>query len=156
MLHSWKANSPYIIMRSGREIWTAGQILYIVLSSAIFFAIVELLTILLLLPNLSYENDWGKVINSFAQNGASRYGVVFPFDYTIVSNFNPLQAMVIESLLCWLMGMFVGLLMFVLTLRSVGAPESLPQQLSPFFPFLLNGIIFSCTIFLRLRGHLFL
>ena len=66
--------------------------------SAIFFAIVELLTILLLLPNLSYENDWGKVINSFAQNGASRYGVVFPFDYTIVSNFNPLQAMVIESI----------------------------------------------------------
>ena len=49
-----ESEQPYIIMRSGREIWTAGQILYIVLSSAIFFAIVELLTILLLLPNLSY------------------------------------------------------------------------------------------------------
>lgn len=118
-----ESEQPYIIMRSGREIWTAGQILYIVLSSAIFFAIVELLTILLLLPNLSYENDWGKVINSFAQNGASRYGVVFSFDYTIVSSFNPLQAMVIELLLCWLMGMFIGLLMFVLNLaisRSAG------------------------------------
>lgn len=131
-----ESEQPYIIMRSGREIWTAGQILYIVLSSAIFFAIVELLTILLLLPNLSYENDWGKVINSFAQNGASRYGVVFSFDYTIVSSFNPLQAMVIELLLCWLMGIFIGLLMFVLNLaisRSAGVIAAAAFAVFPLF-----------------------
>ena len=62
--------------------------------------------------------------------------MVFSFDYTIVSSFNPLQAMVIELLLCWLMGMFIGLLMFVLNLaisRSAGVIAAAAFAVFPLF-----------------------
>lgn len=127
---------PYVIMRTGRTAWTVGQILYIVLSSAVYFFGVMLLTVLVLLPHLSWERGWGRVINSFCQNGASRYGVVIPFDYGVVNTFTPTQAMVLEYLLCWLMGSFLGLLMFVLNLavsRSAGAIAAAAFSVFPLF-----------------------
>lgn len=131
-----ESEQPYIVMRAGRKTWTAGQLAYIAVSSAIYFFTVALLTVLILLPHMSLETGWGKVINSFSQNGAGRYGVVFPFDYTIVSNFTPLQAMLLEYVLCWLMGVFLGLLMFVLNLaisRSAGVIAAGAFSVLPLF-----------------------
>lgn len=127
---------PYLIMRSGRSAWTAGQLVYILFSSAIYFLTVLALTIINLLPHLSWESGWGRVINTFSQNGAASYGVVLPFDNVIVSYFEPLQAIALEYLLCWLMGIFTGLLMFVLNLavsRSAGTIIASAFAIFPLF-----------------------
>lgn len=119
-----EAEQPYILMRTGRKIWTAGQMAYIALASAVYFLTVCLLTMLVLLPYLSFESGWGKLLNTFAQGDAYRFGVVVPFDFTIVRNFTPAGAMLIELLLCWLLGVLLGMLMFLLNLkisRSAGA-----------------------------------
>ncbi len=131
-----ESEQPYIILRVGRKTWTAGQIIYIAAASAIYFLVVAILTILVLLPHLSLESSWGRVINSFSQNGASRYGVVIPFDYAITSTFTPIQAMLLEYLLCWLAGVFLGLLLFVLNLaisRSAGVIATAAFAVFPLF-----------------------
>lgn len=130
------SEQPYILLRSGRNVWTAGQMLYIAVTSALYFLVAMLLSVIILLDNLSIENGWGRVINTFSQNGASRYGVVFAFDYSITSALSPLQAMALEFLLCWLTGVLLGVIMFVFNLaisRSAGVIVAAVISVFPLF-----------------------
>lgn len=130
------SEQPYILLRSGRNVWTAGQMLYIAVTSALYFLFAMLLSVIILLDNLSFESGWGRVINTLSQNGASRYGVVFPFDYSITSALSPLQAMALEFLLCWLTGVLLGVIMFVFNLaisRSAGVIAAAVISVFPLF-----------------------
>lgn len=131
-----ESEQPYIITRSGRILWTGGQIVYIVLTSALYFLTVVFLTIILLSPYTSLEGGWGKVINTFSQGNAARYGVVIPFDYTIVKTLSPAQAMLMEFFVCWLLGIVLGILMFCINLvisRSAGAIIAAGIAILPLF-----------------------
>lgn len=127
---------PYMITRAGRKVWAAGQLLYIILASAVYFLTACLLTLLALLPCLSFESGWGKVLNTFAQGGAARYGVPLPFDPTIVRNFTPAGAMLTQLFLCWLLGAVLGMAMFLLNLtvsHSAGAIAAGAVAVFPIF-----------------------
>ncbi len=131
-----ESEQPYIITRTGRMLWTGGQIVYIVLASALYFLSVIFLTVMLLLPCISLESGWGKVINTFSQGNAARYGVVIPFDYTIVKTLSPMQAMLMEFFICWLLGIVLGILMFCINLRvsrSAGAIFAAGIAILPLF-----------------------
>src|SRR5699024_1005021 len=60
-----ESDHPALLLRSGRRTWTAGQVLYIAGTSAVYFAVVYLLTVLVLLPHVGFEPGWGKVIHTF-------------------------------------------------------------------------------------------
>lgn len=111
-----ESEQPYIIMRTGRKIWVLGQFIYIILTSALYFAGIIVLTALLLLPNIYLGANWGKVINTFAAEGG-RQGMAIAFDKTILVNFTPITATLWCLLLSWLVGVFTGMLMFVVNLR---------------------------------------
>ena len=106
-----ESDHPALLLRSGRRTWTAGQVLYIAGTSAVYFAVVYLLTVLVLLPHVGFEPGWGKVIHTFCQTRmAGQHGIVLPFDHQISNALGPVEANLLELLLCWLLGALLGLL----------------------------------------------
>ena len=57
---------PFLIVRTGRLRWGAGQILYIFAASAVFYLVSFLIMALMLLPYLEFSLDWGKVIRTLS------------------------------------------------------------------------------------------
>ena len=55
-------NQIYILMRCKRKLWGIGQIIYIFMTSAIYFSLIAAMTIVLNIRNIEYMNDWGKGI----------------------------------------------------------------------------------------------
>lgn len=108
------AQQPYIILRSGRMLWVMAQLLYIVLASALYFLAVILLNFIVLLPVAEFTPAWGKVIGTFAQTSAGmQQGISIPFSYAIMNTHSPASAMFISFLLCWVVSVFIGFIMFV-------------------------------------------
>lgn len=132
-----ESDHPALLLRSGRRTWTAGQVLYIAGTSAVYFAVVYLLTVLVLLPHVGFEPGWGKVIHTFCQTRmAGQHGIVLPFDHQISNALGPVEANLLELLLCWLLGTLLGLVLFVLNLtvnRSAGAICAAALAIFPLF-----------------------
>ena len=55
---------PYILLRSGRILWSFGQMLYIFTASLIYWAWVVACCILVLYPYVGWDPQWGKVYYS--------------------------------------------------------------------------------------------
>ncbi len=108
----------YILIRTGRRKWCAGQILYIMLLSGFYVLLLILFTVIALIPELSLETGWGKVINTFAQTGiAPAHGIPIPFDYSVILKYEPITAMILEGFLCWLLFILFGNLIFTINMQ---------------------------------------
>lgn len=111
-------DQPYIILRSGRTLWTVGHLMYIVIASFVYFLLIVLFTVLILTPCLELSAGWGKVIGTFTQTAAAlQHQIVIPFEFSIYNAYTPLAAMAVSFLNCWLVASALGLLMFVLNLN---------------------------------------
>ncbi len=109
---------PYIILRSGKRKWAAGQIAYIAISSAAFTMYLFLLTLLLLLPYLEFGTEWGKAIGTLAlTNAGMDFNVTIPFGQYIYFGYSPATAIPLSLFLCFSVVFFLGVLMFYLNLR---------------------------------------
>lgn len=108
----------YILVRTGRRKWCAGQILYIMILSGLYILLLAVFTVIILIPELSIEAGWGKVINTFAQTGiAASHGIPVPFDYLIILKYNPITALILEGLLCWLLFILFGNIIFTVNMK---------------------------------------
>lgn len=108
-------HQPYQIMRSNRKTWLTGQILYVIVGSALYFAFVIFVSSIFFVPKISFVDEWGKVWTTLARtNAASQYGLSFSVPYSIISSYHPLNALGLSFLMSWLVGSFLGLLLFVL------------------------------------------
>lgn len=109
---------PYIILRAGRKNWVLGQIFYLIIASLFYTVFAFLVMLLLLLPKLELQFDWGKVIGTLVQTTTgSEFGISIPFDRYIYFGYSPVEATVISVLLCFSVVLFLGVLMFYLNLR---------------------------------------
>lgn len=109
---------PYIVLRSGRKTWVWGQILYLAVASFLYTIFTFLMTLLLLLPKLELQFDWGKVIGTLVQTTTgSEFGISIPFDRYVYFGYSPMGATGISLLLCFSVVLFLGVLMFYLNLR---------------------------------------
>lgn len=103
----------YVLMRSGRRKWCMGQHMYIFGMSAIYTILLIAASNLVLFPYIEPGDGWGKVFQTFAQTGvAPAHGIAIPFDYQIILAFSPVQAMALESVLCWLTFSLFGNIIF--------------------------------------------
>ena len=71
-------SQPYVIIRSNRFLWAAGQIIHVIAFSAVYFLALNLITAALLLPHGTLATDgWGKLINTLSLNdlGLGMYSV---------------------------------------------------------------------------------
>ncbi len=112
-------NQPYIIIRSKRISWVLGQILYIVIASAIYFLFLMLVSILVLLPYATFAtNGWGKIIHTLAQTGAgAQINLQFGITQEITTFYFPLEAFCLSFLLSWGTACFLGLILFLVNLK---------------------------------------
>lgn len=118
-------SAPYVIVRAGRGVWAAGQLLYILLAAAVFVLYLAALTVLPFLDRLEWTQSWGKAIGTLAlTDAAGAYGLSITFYRSVLYGFTPPAAMGLSLLFNWMMVSLLGLVMFVLNLcvgRSAGA-----------------------------------
>ena len=114
------SSQPYVIIRSNRTIWVLGQLLHIVMFSAIFFLAIMTLSVLYLLPNSSFQTDgWGILVNTLSQSYAGYYaGLEFFIEEKIMYYYSPFGAFSLCFLLNWGIMVFMGMLIFVINLVS--------------------------------------
>lgn len=112
-------NQPYIIIRSKRIPWVLGQILYIVMASAIYFLFLMLVSILVLLPYGTFAtNGWGKIIQTLAQTDVgAQIKLQFGITKEITTFYSPFEAFGLSFLLNWGVACFLGLLLFVINMK---------------------------------------
>ena len=108
-------NQQYIIIRMGRVKWCFSQLLYIVISSAIYFAYIIFISIVVNIQYIKYDPDWGKILYTMAgTDAASQYGLKYNISQEIIDYFTPMQAMLFSFFLSWMVGIFLGLLIFMM------------------------------------------
>lgn len=114
-----KNSQPYVIIRSKRLSWVSGQIIYIMIASAIYFLIIMGASVITLLPNASFQTDgWGKIINTLAQtNAGALIHLQFAVSEKITTYYSPVTAFFLSFLLNWSVACFIGMLMFLVSLK---------------------------------------
>lgn len=113
------ARYSYIIIRSKRISWVCGKIGYIIVSSGIYFAVIMCGSVLMSLTyaDICFEN-WGKVIHTLAAtNAGSMVDLQFAISQKLVDNYSPISAFLLTFLLNWCVGAFLGLIMFLISMR---------------------------------------
>ena len=107
----------YHTIRNGRRRWGLGQIEGIFLRSFSMVSITVFCTILPLMPQIEWNNEWGKILRTAATtNALSEYQSSVVIYYDIFSEYTPLELMLLEVLICTLICTFVGVLMFFISL----------------------------------------
>lgn len=98
-------HQQFVLQRTGKRIWAAGQIVYILAVSAIFTLALWLLTFLLVLPSIQWIASWGPVLTTAANNG------LFVGNYGCMKNIAPIPATLwvawVMFSVCFLLGMLM-------------------------------------------------
>ncbi|GAB6172484.1 hypothetical protein JCM15765_19620 [Paradesulfitobacterium aromaticivorans] len=139
------AHQPYVIIRSGKKDWLWGQIVYIMLASALYFLFIAIISALMLLPNLTFSREWGKIFGTLALTDAgNQFNIGLPISYRLQLAYTPVGAMAFSFMMNWLVGTFLGLLMFVLNMRfarEIGAVVVTAFVFLEYFAFEANGFL---------------
>lgn len=133
-------NALFLIVRCKRKAWITGQILYIIVSSAVYYLFIFLCTVITALPSSELSMDWGKCLYTIAySNAASQLGYSFlSVAGYVIEYFTPIQAVWYTFLLSWLMAIFIGLLIYFL--NTISSKRYLGSIVSGII------ILFSCYV----------
>lgn len=131
----------YQVIRTGRVKWACGQIGSIILSSFAFILIAIFETVLILLPDITLSEGWGKILYTLSMtNAAGEYRIPFSVSYDIINNFEPIQAIGISILMGGFVIMFIGLLMFTLSLYTSRLWANIVAMLFVILPIVIENI----------------
>ncbi|MDD2957536.1 MAG: hypothetical protein PHR92_03300 [Lachnospiraceae bacterium] len=112
-------NQIYLLLRCRRKSWGTGQIIYLFMTSAIYFSFVAAMTVVLNIRYIDYMNDWGKVLGTLAfSNIALVKGTAVTISTYILTYFTPAQAMFFTWLLSVLCGGVLGLIIYACNILS--------------------------------------
>lgn len=119
--------SSYEIIRAGKKNWIVGKIIYMFSLSVIYTSGIVLITILLLIPHVTFQNSWGKVLGTLAQtNAAAVFGNAYiELDYGIMLKYHPVTAMLFSYILSFCVCFIVGLCVLVMNLYFKKIPGAL-------------------------------
>lgn len=101
----------FVLLRTGKRTWLAGQILYLLLLSAAFTALLFLLSLLFVLPKLRWSTEWGSFLTTIAVTGLpGTYGAI-DARYSVMNGIGAVEATlwtVAEMIsVCFLLGMIM-------------------------------------------------
>ncbi|MBZ4665359.1 hypothetical protein [Mahella sp.] len=111
---------PFIVIRTGRNSWILGQLLYILFTSFLYTIINYIITVISFIPYIDFTSDWGRVIMTLARNPGSAYekGIKLTvlINDSIVTSFTAIEATLISLGLFFLVTLFIGIVIFSLNL----------------------------------------
>lgn len=129
----------FVLLRSGKRNWFLGQLLYITLSSIIYFVYLFVLTIVEFIPYVGFSDKWESVFVHLGQH--TEIGVML-ISGDVISHYTPLQASLIAFLINVLLGIMLGELIFLVNLfknRGYGTGVALAVVL---FSYMLEYMVF--------------
>lgn len=111
-------NQVFVYMRTSRVKWLSGQLLYIILASAVYYLFIFVLTIVLTCPFCEVSQEWGTTLNMLAYSNAAVQSGVHMFDVSgfVIEYFSPLQACFFTFLTSWLSAVVIGAILFFFNL----------------------------------------
>lgn len=131
----------YQVIRTGRVRWVFGQIGSIILSSFVFVLFAEVISGMLLLPNIILDEGWGKVLYTLSiTNAGSEYQIAFLISYDIISRFEPVQAVGLSVLISSFVILFLGLWMFTISLYVSRLWANVTAMLFVILPIVIENI----------------
>lgn len=107
-------NQVYIYIRAGKRKWIAGQLLYIVVSSALYYLYLLIISVISMSFHGTFEADWGNVLYTIAESSiASQRGRYFvTVSSMILDYFTPMQAIWFTFLTSWSHAVLIGFIIF--------------------------------------------
>lgn len=120
-------NTYFVMIRTNRNIYYAAKILYIFAASVVIAATFVLFSIISVIPNADFTNQWGKIIYTLSSSPQtilehSNAKIGFAVNDIVVNEFTPLTAMVYSFVLMVLVVFFIGIvIMFVSIMISKNA-----------------------------------
>ncbi len=140
----------YRMVRAGRTKWALAQVIYIFFASFTYFIVLFVLSILLLVPYITWDNDWGKVYNTLAQTTDVNFLEIleYPISYHVILEYKPWEAVGLVILIGTLIGTLIGLLLFtgsVWISKSVGICFAAYIPISIISLQLSNGLLWYVT-----------
>ena len=110
------AYSQFVIARTGRRTFIAGQMLYIVVAAFLFTVSMLLMSLLYILPVMEWSLDWGTLLNTLAQgevNVREQVGVSLSIGVSeeLVTLVTPVRATATAFVCMWLVTAFLGMVM---------------------------------------------
>lgn len=123
--------SPYELVRVGKIRWIIGKIIYIILLACIYTSSIIVLSVVLLIPRICFEWEWGKVLGTLAQtNAADVFGNSYiQLDYGIMIKYSPCEAMTYSFLIASCVCAIIGLLTMLLNMLLKKVPGAIGGML---------------------------
>lgn len=154
------ANSGWQILRAGRSNWFLGNMLYIWLLSFLYSVGVGILPIVSILPMLEWDTGWGKILGSLAQTSAASQFGMEQFNYAIIVQHSPMDAMALTIISVWLNVVLIGVCNYVFNFylkKGTGSVVSVVLGLSPLLIVRLakfsTGYYFSPPLWMSLANY---
>ncbi|MCD2492183.1 hypothetical protein LQE92_06015 [Lacrimispora sp. NSJ-141] len=129
------------IIRCGRKNWFWGNMLYIWMQSLFYAVGLFLFSVILLMPKVEFMTGWGKVLGTLAQTNAASSVSLNQLEYSIISNFSPLQAVGLTLLAVWLNSVFIGVLSYVMNLLVKNGSGAVMGAIIALSPLLLTKLV---------------
>lgn len=133
--------TPYWLIRTKRSVWLAGQILYVVLATALYAFFLLIVEGLLAMPYSYMGNVWSETaaMMGYAQSGKA---VTIPVSVKTMEISTPYQCAATVFLLLLLYSLFVASLMLLLNLVAGNAAGVMGAFAVNLYGFLLSPVIF--------------
>lgn len=116
------ANQVYVMVRTKRKVWCAGQMLYIFFTSFVYAAVLLLSTIIVNINHIAWNQKWGEVLGTAGTtNALQKLGVNYNTVQVIglvIKYYTPAQAMFFSFLLMFLSFVFLGMIIYVVNVLS--------------------------------------
>ena len=113
-------NQTYVFIRTGRVKWLCGQLLYIVIASAVYYLFILAVSLILTAFFGGFSLEWGKTLQLLSSTTNLNWTGALTVDTSniVITFFTPLQAVWFTFLLSWLGAVFIGLTIFAFNLIS--------------------------------------
>jgi hypothetical protein len=114
----------YIVARSGKNQWEAGNILYIFTMTFLYTAYLFIMSVISLGTRFNGSFEWGKIWGTLARTNAGvEFFVKFIINDFLIGTYSPITATVLSFLLEWLCFLWIAFLIYLINLitnKAVG------------------------------------
>lgn len=101
-----------VILRTGKKNWFIGKILYIIVASCLYFWLIYVVGVLEFVPYVGFSTEWEDMINILSMDDL--YSSII--NRSIVMAYTPIEACLTQYVVCVLLAIFLGLLIFYFNL----------------------------------------
>lgn len=139
----FQQSQMYAILRQGRTEWIICKCFRIILTS-FALAITEFLcSIMVLLPNVELNQDWGKVLYSLSMTTAvDEYNIKIPIPYEIINKYSAIEAILTTIFLLFGVTLITGFIMFTVSMLFSRVAAVITGTVIAIFPIVVANIYY--------------